>query len=290
MTIVQKNTANYTSGRTSKTTKIVMHWMVGTLASTDATFANPNSKVSAHYGIENGNVHQYVNEADTAWHAMSANSYSIGIEHSAAPGRNATASTVETSAQLLAMIAKRHNIKLSRSTVIKHSEVVATQCPGTIPIDQIIKRANQILKGEQDMLFKDAGTKRRILISEVLGRDRAKAHKDEWTDSQTKEYGNMEYSDVASVYWRSKEGSNSRKAKDAWKSAYDAQPGLNAEISTLKASNIDLKKQISVKPKTVTVEVPVEKIVIKKVNIEDSDRTFGDLISAAFSKLLNLRG
>ena len=149
MKITQKPSPNFTPGRTARIDRIVMHWIVGNLASADATFANPKSQVSAHYGIEGRSVHQYVKESDTAWHAMEANSRSIGIEHSAAPNRPAAPSTLETSAQLIAQIAKRYNLPLNRTTVIKHSEVVPTQCPRTIPIDSIIKRANELLKGEE---------------------------------------------------------------------------------------------------------------------------------------------
>lgn len=42
--------------------------MVGTLAGTDAEFANPASQVSAHYGVGlDGEIHQYVALTDAAW-------------------------------------------------------------------------------------------------------------------------------------------------------------------------------------------------------------------------------
>ena len=53
---------NYTQGRESKIDRIVIHWMVGTLAATDAVFQNTQSNTSAHYGIENYTTHQYVND------------------------------------------------------------------------------------------------------------------------------------------------------------------------------------------------------------------------------------
>lgn len=149
MNITFKQSPNYTPGRTKPITKVVIHWMAGTLASTDAQFANPQSEVSAHYGIENDIIHQYVREGDTAWHARQANPYTIGIEHSAAPGRNATESTINTSARLLADICSRHNIPINRGNVIKHSEVVNTLCSGTIPIDEIINKALALQKGEE---------------------------------------------------------------------------------------------------------------------------------------------
>lgn len=141
---------NYSKERTAPIDRIVVHWMVGTLASTDAVFQDKNRGTSAHYGIEDFNTHQYVQEIDTAWHAGvgSMNARSIGIEHSAAPGRDASSQTIETSAQLIADLSERYNIPLDRKHVIKHSEVpYATQCSGTIPIDYLVERAIQ-LRGE----------------------------------------------------------------------------------------------------------------------------------------------
>lgn len=150
---VWKGSPNYSTVR-SKVDRIYIHWIVGNLATADNVFSSPASQVSAHYGVENGTVHQYVNEAHTAWHAGtgSENQRSIGIEHSAAPGRDASSQTLETSAQLIAEICKRHNIPCDRNHIKKHSENIATQCPGTIPIDYLVQRANQILKGGKDMI------------------------------------------------------------------------------------------------------------------------------------------
>lgn len=151
MTTTWIGSPNYSSGRGGNAIdRIVIHWMVGTLASTDAVFQNTTRRTSAHYGIEDGNIHQYVTEENTAFHAGTGqmNQRSIGIEHSAAPGRNATQATIDTSAQLVADICKRRNIPCDRSHIIKHSEVIATQCCGTIPIDEIVSKANAILKGE----------------------------------------------------------------------------------------------------------------------------------------------
>lgn len=139
---------NFTSGRENTTIDhIVIHWMDGTLASTDAVFQDTTRQTSAHYGIEDGTIHQYVQESDTAWHAgnWAMNLRSIGIEHSAQPGRDASAATLENSAQLIAQIAKEYNIPLDRQHVLKHSEVpYATQCCGTINVDALVARANQI--------------------------------------------------------------------------------------------------------------------------------------------------
>src|SRR5205814_10677286 len=64
--------ANFRSGRAPgfKPEAVVIHIMDGTLTGTDSWFNNPQAQVSAHYGIgRGGEVHQYVDEKDTAFHA-----------------------------------------------------------------------------------------------------------------------------------------------------------------------------------------------------------------------------
>lgn len=138
MTITQKPSPNFDSNRV-KIDRILIHWMAGNMASADAQFAKPNS-TSAHYGIENDQVHQYVQENKVAYHAGNYlfNQRSIGIEHSAAPDRPASEETYKTSGQLVREIAQRYGIPLDRQHIMRHSEVVATQCCGTVDIDKII--------------------------------------------------------------------------------------------------------------------------------------------------------
>ena len=62
---------NFRKGRYGLEPKaIVIHVIVGSLESAGMTFRDPRSSVSAHYGVgKSGYVHQYVEEADTAFHA-----------------------------------------------------------------------------------------------------------------------------------------------------------------------------------------------------------------------------
>jgi N-acetyl-anhydromuramyl-L-alanine amidase AmpD len=75
---------------------IVIHIMDGSMRAADSWFNDPRSQVSAHYGVgAGGEVHQYVKETDTAFHAgtivrpswpllkpgVNPNYYTIGIEH-----------------------------------------------------------------------------------------------------------------------------------------------------------------------------------------------------------------
>lgn len=138
MSITWIGSPNYDKAR-KPIDRIVIHWMVGTLAGTDAQFQKPNG-TSAHYGIEDENVHQYVKEEHVAYHAgvYAMNQRSIGIEHSAAPDRPATEKTYNTSARLIAEICQRYSITPDRTHIIKHSEVKATQCPGTMDLDKLI--------------------------------------------------------------------------------------------------------------------------------------------------------
>lgn len=69
--VKQVSAACYTVGRSggAKPIAIVIHTMGGTLPGCDSWFQNPQSQVSAHYGVgqETGEIHQYVQEQDTAW-------------------------------------------------------------------------------------------------------------------------------------------------------------------------------------------------------------------------------
>lgn len=130
--------AYFTSPRQGRVDKLVLHWMATTLAGADATFSGGIRQASAHYGVEDATVHQYVLEADAAWHAANraVNHASIGIEHSAAPGRPASEATIATSIALCTHLCRKYRIDPATG-IHRHSEYVATQCPGTLPVDRI---------------------------------------------------------------------------------------------------------------------------------------------------------
>jgi len=71
--------------RTKPLKAIVIHYTEGSYAGCISWFKNCDAEVSAHYVIRSadGQVTQMVREADKAWHARSANGYTIGIEHEA---------------------------------------------------------------------------------------------------------------------------------------------------------------------------------------------------------------
>ena len=147
MNIVFKGCPNF-SKRTKPIRKIVIHWFgLGTLESANTRFQNAANQVSAHYGISKGRIWQWVKETDVAWHSgvSTVNGESIGIEHDATTDHNLSEQDYQLSGQLVAEISKRHNIPLNRQYIIGHREVKATQCPGTIDIDKIIKIAQSYL-------------------------------------------------------------------------------------------------------------------------------------------------
>src|SRR3990167_7804699 len=99
------NASNYGIGRAgNKIDKIVLHWIVGKLSAADVTFQNPDRIASAHYGIGNNTIHQYVKEENTAYHAgnLTVNRQSIGIEHEGGPDLSISEDTYKTSIQLVA--------------------------------------------------------------------------------------------------------------------------------------------------------------------------------------------
>lgn len=139
---------------------IVVHIMDGTLVGTDAWFANPKSAVSAHYGIGSaGQIHQYVAESDTAWHAgrraqptwrlikptPNPNSYTIGIEHEGHADTPWSDAMLAASTQLAAEVCNRWSVAVDRDHLIGHREIYARKsCPGTwLSLDDWVRRVRQ---------------------------------------------------------------------------------------------------------------------------------------------------
>lgn len=152
MSTVWIGTPNFLSGRGGKgVNKIVIHWMAGNLASTDQVFQDTTRQTSAHYGIENEVVHQYVKEQDTAFHAgiFEVNQQSIGIENSAQPGREASELTYKTLITICTDLCKRYS--LNEGDIHPHNEYVPTQCPGTMDLGRIKKEVKDNLEGMNKM-------------------------------------------------------------------------------------------------------------------------------------------
>jgi len=125
---------------------IVAHIMDGSFAAGESVFRDPSTQKSAHYGISKaGEVHQYVDENDTAFHAgvvinptwpllkdkVNPNFYTIGIEHEGRPDDVWPAEQLAASAALIGQIAARWSIPLDTLHVIRHHQIRASKtCPG----------------------------------------------------------------------------------------------------------------------------------------------------------------
>ena len=163
MEIIQKKSPNFWIGRKSyRPEAVVIHIMDGTLGGTDSWFANTTSQVSAHYGIgKNGEVHQYVQENDSAWHAgrvdapvwkliklnVNPNLYTIGIEHEGKPDDVWTDAMKQSSATLIREICQRWQIPIDRNHIVGHFEVFSKKpnCPESNKriIDELVALAGQ---------------------------------------------------------------------------------------------------------------------------------------------------
>ena len=135
---------------------VTLHWMSGTLEGTDAQFQKYDTIINGRgdgsastYGVGPNAIHQYVREQDyqQADGNADSNRWGLSIEHEMSATSPIAASTIENSAKLMADIAKRYGWKkyVWMENVFPHKHWVSTQCPGTLPTDAIIKRANELL-------------------------------------------------------------------------------------------------------------------------------------------------
>ena len=98
---------------------IVIHIIDGSFAAGESVFLDPTSQKSAHYAIsKSGEIHQFVDENDTAFHAgvvvnpswdllkagVNPNFYTIGIEHEGRPDDEWPEAQLSASATLLLQI------------------------------------------------------------------------------------------------------------------------------------------------------------------------------------------
>ena len=161
---------NFTKDRAGfRPEAIVIHIMAGTLIGTDAHFQVKGSNpVSAHYGVgKNGEIHQYVSESNSAWHAgvinnptwslmkkgINPNHYTVGIEFEGQPGDVWTPEMKRAGADLILDISSRWGIPIDRQHVVGHYEIDAIRrpnCPAIKKgiIDELIVLAQNPQIGE----------------------------------------------------------------------------------------------------------------------------------------------
>ncbi|MBV1854858.1 N-acetylmuramoyl-L-alanine amidase [Catellatospora tritici] len=124
---VPANGGNYAAGRSAAITTVVIHVMQGSYAGAISWFQNPSAGVSAHYLVRSsdGDITQMVREEDTAYHARSANSYGIGIEHEGFIDNPSwfTDAMYRSSANLTRYLCDKWGIPKSRTNIKGHSEM-----------------------------------------------------------------------------------------------------------------------------------------------------------------------
>ena len=130
--VIKQSTPNKSSRNGTKIRGIVMHCTTTRSdQSTIAWFEDSKSQVSAHYLIgQSGTIYQFVADAEKAWHATTANSYTIGIEHSALPGDKLTPAQEAASVALLKYLVQEYNISLDQ--IVGHRHIGATTCPNSL--------------------------------------------------------------------------------------------------------------------------------------------------------------
>ena len=100
--------------RTKEVSAVVIHYTEGSYAGCISWFKNCDAEVSAHYVIRSadGQITQMVLEKDKAWHARTANGYTIGIEHEAYGDIASffTEAMYQSSANLVRSICRRYAV------------------------------------------------------------------------------------------------------------------------------------------------------------------------------------
>ena len=127
--------------------RIVIHITdAPTTGSTVSHFTRADANSSAHYLVgQDGEVIQFVAEADTAWHAKGSNRRGIGIEHVAVKQGGATYGSTtfpympptdvqyRESAELVSRLCFKYGLAPNRTTIIGHREADTgtshTSCP-----------------------------------------------------------------------------------------------------------------------------------------------------------------
>ncbi|MCJ8271993.1 MAG: N-acetylmuramoyl-L-alanine amidase, partial [Psychrosphaera sp.] len=105
---------NYSSRAGSAISHVAIHTTQGSYAGAISWLANPAAGASAHYVIRSsdGQVTQMVRDTNKAWHARSANPYSIGIEHEGYVSSSSwyTSAMYNSSAGLTSYMCSQHSI------------------------------------------------------------------------------------------------------------------------------------------------------------------------------------
>ncbi len=139
--IIWKGARYKTTGRSAPLDTLVIHGMGGNLSGTTSWFQNPFSLVSAHAGVGENEIHEYVKASDTAWAtgvwSWNVRSYNLEIQNSPL-----TSAVLENAKwYLLTVVIPTHfaDRRPDRSWILPHKQVKPTQCPKGIDIDSFVE-------------------------------------------------------------------------------------------------------------------------------------------------------
>jgi N-acetylmuramoyl-L-alanine amidase len=147
MKLQKVHSPNFTEGRPVKRPlAAVIHSTEGTEQSAISWIQKPASRVSYHYLVRrNGEVIQFVDEKDTAWHAgavvgsswsglkhgANPNDYTIGMAFAGWADEGPSQKQISALAELVFEAAVRWNWKIDEHDVIGHREIRTDKtCPG----------------------------------------------------------------------------------------------------------------------------------------------------------------
>lgn len=280
---------NHYDGRNGYTvTHITLHIMAGFLAGTDSVFSHSSSQASAHYGIgSNGEVHQYVDEANGSWSDANyiSNMTTVSIEHEGGIAQaKCTQACIDASARLCADIAQRHGLGMlwhdgTRGNVWLHREISGTDhatcpdlAPNGLPYQQVIDKANEIIGGNMALTDEDI---MRIWTHKLPN---GRAARDIISDS-TSDIIRMHDTGLVGGQWMH-ELPNGRYARDIVSDAtsdviriHDTMlPALTAQVTALTAAVKALSESMGANPDTIakTVQDAVKaKLDSLKITITD---------------------
>lgn len=169
MNITKKIVRNKDIGRFGyRPEAIVIHVAEGYLNGAQNWFNSPQSQASSHYMIgKKGEIWQFVEDEDTAWHAGSVqnptwamlkaganpNFYTIGIEHEGFTGESWGTQMFTSSTKLVAELCKKWQISPTRMSIIGHNEINSVnrdRCPGSgINLNNFVSEVQRILNEEK---------------------------------------------------------------------------------------------------------------------------------------------
>lgn len=143
--LINHPSPNYSPGRSGQPVRhITFHHVVGPASSALARFDNPDNQVSAHFVVGANDIWCCVNTDDTAWcnGNWQSNLESVTIEHEG-DWRNGFRSdaVINNSARLVAWLRTLY----PTASPMRHRQVIATACPGDLPVEEIWAKASEIL-------------------------------------------------------------------------------------------------------------------------------------------------